>query len=386
MAQAPKETTDETPDRDEIPPTQRKKAKKQDNYRCQLCPNRGPERGGDIPLNVHHKSYHPDECGLHDLPNLITLCKDCHDWHHNKPDAEELPITITDAAADKMKPIDYGILYALHDAGPLTPDEISERIQPNNTANAIIERLWQIMRMDNRVNEQSQLIHQDAETDEWGLPEQIETSRRGIPTHIKTLVRRIHDALILDALTRGCSRETVANAFGIYQRTTYKIEKRGLAYDFPLKEYTGPGRPKEDDYLIVDLSDSEVGEEPQIQQMVDALTNANGGSSDTTTVDTDNASTNRTGNGNNATANSDLDVGDANSVETLPTRDNHESVDQNEIVDPDQPHIDGSNREYLITADDYPEGLRETIHRLNLTKIAKREEGQVPVDPDSQFK
>jgi len=63
--------------------------------------------------------------------------------------------------------------------------------------------------------------------------------------------------------------------------------------------------------------------------------------------------------------------------------DNNDPPEEFEVIDPMQPQPDGSNREYLITAADYPEELHPIIHRLNLAKISKREHGQSSEDPQT---
>lgn len=53
------------------------KVKIKANYRCQLC-------NSNIGLNTHHRCYdnHGDE--LHHMKDLICVCEECHNNHHNK--------------------------------------------------------------------------------------------------------------------------------------------------------------------------------------------------------------------------------------------------------------------------------------------------------------
>lgn len=53
------------------------KVKIKANYRCQLC-------NSNIGLNTHHRCYdnHGDE--LHHMEDLICICEECHNNHHNK--------------------------------------------------------------------------------------------------------------------------------------------------------------------------------------------------------------------------------------------------------------------------------------------------------------
>ena len=370
MAQPQQDTNnEETADRDEIPPTQREKAKERDNYTCQFCDQKGPQAGGITPLQVHHKSYNPDSCNLHDLENLITLCVHCHHWQHSKPTPDTPSVEITEEAAADLIPVDFQIIELLHKDGPLTTAAITEQITPDKSQIAVEERLWRIMGIDTVVSDQSQLIDQDASSTKWGLPYQIETSERRIPDAVQEIVQRTIDALVASALERGCDRTTVTTIFNLHYRTTYRIQYRGQAHDFPLSMYTGQGRPREDGDTIAQPAAADTAEEPASQQQLDDL---DGDSTNDTTDSTNTI-------GDDEAAN-DSELG---SGETLPTTDSDEELAEHyETIDPTQPQIDGSNREWLIPADDYPEELRSTIHRLNIAKITYRERENPPVETD----
>jgi len=53
----------------------RKAVLKRDKYQCQLCNSKKD-------LQVHHKTY--DRFGYENLDDLITLCKVCHEKHHDE--------------------------------------------------------------------------------------------------------------------------------------------------------------------------------------------------------------------------------------------------------------------------------------------------------------
>jgi hypothetical protein len=129
MATTP-DNTDEpaSAERSEIPPNQREKARKRDNYRCQFCNEKGLRAGGSVPLEVHHKSYDPEDCDLHDLENLITLCRHCHSHLHNKPTVNDVKARITEEAAVKLLPADFEFIELLEENGPLTTQEIEDQI------------------------------------------------------------------------------------------------------------------------------------------------------------------------------------------------------------------------------------------------------------------
>lgn len=60
--------------------SRRKKVYKRDNYTCQNCGERGGPYG-DTELHAHH-IIPKSKGGSHDLDNLETLCKYCHDKVH----------------------------------------------------------------------------------------------------------------------------------------------------------------------------------------------------------------------------------------------------------------------------------------------------------------
>jgi hypothetical protein len=202
---------------------------------CRTCGAAGPGAGGTARLHVHHSEPDPDG-DRHALSNLITLCVDCHAWHHKRPDAEGVPFEITDADDEMLRPHDYEILQVLAEDGPLSTGEIQDRLTVEVSSLTVRERLWLLMGLDYEVpGRESPLVDQSAKTGEWGLVEQIEESERGrIPEDTQSLIRRVHDERVRRALARGCDRETVTEIHGIAERTSWHKQRRAQAYDFPL--------------------------------------------------------------------------------------------------------------------------------------------------------
>ena len=411
MATTP-DNTDETEsvERSEIPPNQREKARKRDNYRCQFCNEKGLRAGGSVPLEVHHKSYNPEDCDLHDLENLITLCRHCHSHLHNKPTVDDVEAAITEEAAVKLLPVDFEIIELLEETGPLTTHEIADQISQERSLQSLEARLWRTMGIDTVVGSQPQLIDQDVDSGKWGLPSQINISKRRIPDDEHAIVQRTVDSLVNAALARGCERETVAEVFDLHSRTTYRIQYRAQAYNFPIEAYTGQGRPQkggyEDDQLAAADADSEVDSQQHLDELGEVSVDADhDGDDDTvaaaamttgdsTSVSPDSGSTDletdpssekedgRDGDGE-VGVDADSDETDAASVNAEDSGGSDDdtagdSVSEYEITDPMQPQIDGSNREWLITASEFPEELHPTIERLNLAKIQYREQGHLP--------
>lgn len=212
---------------------------KRDQYRCQFCARRGPEAGGLAELHVHHMERNPDNIDEHDTDNLTTICRICHIWQHQKRSPDEAPVTLTEEDLRALVAHDIDILRYLAAEGPARTGAVKDALPIDLSVMAVRERLWALMGLDNRIEARDQqIVDQDVETGEWGLVEQIETSKRGhIPIDPQQLVQRIEDEQVRQALDRGCPRDTVSEVFGIARRTSFYKEKRAYAYDFPLDAF-----------------------------------------------------------------------------------------------------------------------------------------------------
>lgn len=266
--------------REKIPSTRRDEALERDGHTCRTCGAAGPGAGGMARLHVHHSDPDPDG-DRHALSNLITLCVDCHAWHHKRPDAEDVPFEIAAGDDEVLRPHDYEILQVLAEDGPLSTGEIQERISVDVSSLTVRERLWLLMGLDYEVPERdAPLVDQSVKTGSWGLRSQIEESERGrIPEDMQSLIRRVNDEQVRRALNRGCDRGTVTEIFDIAERTSWHKQRRAQAYDFPLAALerggsTESSRDRDDaaDDDAVETADT-VGTDPQ--QQLDAV--ADGG-------------------------------------------------------------------------------------------------------------
>jgi hypothetical protein len=214
------------------------------NNRCQTCGREGPKAGGLATLEAHHIDR--DREDEHALSNLLTLCRPCHSWFHQQPTREDAPVELSEADRSVLLSQDIEILQYLAEDGPARTGAVAAAVTPDLTDAAVRERLWVLMGLDNTVEDRDQqLVDKDVETNKWGLYTQIEISARGyLPSDPKVLVQRVEDERVRQALARGCSREQVAEAYGISTRCTFNKQKRARAFDIPLDAISGRGRER----------------------------------------------------------------------------------------------------------------------------------------------
>jgi 5-methylcytosine-specific restriction endonuclease McrA len=217
----------------------RERILKRDGRRCKLCGRAGNCVGGPATLEVHH-IRRDEDIDEHHPNNLLTLCQDCHHWHHQQ-ETDELPVTLSEADEQELRPYDKQILVALDEQGPLTTGELATHLDVEKTANAVRDRCRLLMGLDEIVASRSeQLLDQDAETGKWGLTHQIDTSARGeIPDNTRTLLKRAEDEMVRQMREQGYSREEVGEVVGVTARTIRKKERSAKAYQFPLDLVAG---------------------------------------------------------------------------------------------------------------------------------------------------
>lgn len=221
-----------------------------DNYRCQVCGRKGPERGELATLHVHHIERDPDGIDEDAPENLTTLCRLCHNWIHQQATREDAPVALSEEDLGVLLSQDIEILRYLAENGPATTGEVAHALTADLSPTAVRERLATLMGLDNIVGSRDrQVVDQDVETRKWGLPGQIEHSARGhIPSASQTLVQRFEDELVRQALDRGVDRQAIMDVLNVSRRTTFHRSKRANAYDFPLDAFRGSGgRPTHED-------------------------------------------------------------------------------------------------------------------------------------------
>jgi len=227
--------TDQTPNRP-VDTDTRKDVLNRDDHRCQVCGTTGETEGGPATLEVHHIDRNPEGIDEHAMPNLTTLCRSCHSWHHQQADPDDLDFTFCNEVKAILLPHDYEILRILDNHGPTTTGRITDALTVDLTMMAVRERLWILMGLDNLVEARHrQVVDQNPKTGAWGLATQISHSARGhIPENPERLIKRAEDERVRRALNSNCPREHVAAVMGVQPRTTYHKERRAVAYEFPL--------------------------------------------------------------------------------------------------------------------------------------------------------
>jgi hypothetical protein len=256
----------------------RKQMLEEYRHQCQGCGREGPGAGGEALLHVHHIERDPEECDVHAPENLTVLCRQCHFWQHQRPTGEDAPAQVRLSEADHQELLakDIEILGVLAEQGPARTGEIADALTSEPSVMTTRERLWTLMGLDNIVDERdAQLVDQDVNTGEWGLPGQIELSARGhVPDDPQVLLQRITDEQVRQALDRGTSRQTVVEAFGIARRTSFYKQKRARAYDFPLDAFDNDAQTSPDTTAMTASGSPSAAEIPAGQQRLDTLTDA----------------------------------------------------------------------------------------------------------------
>lgn len=237
-----------TPTGDEVtlPPNVREKVLKRDGYRCVLCNAESADAGGEATLQVHHAEYDPDHCDVNDMDNLTTLCTVCHSWMHGMPDPDDLPIELSKKAIRRLVGGDFEILQILVADGPMSAKRIAAQAAHNPDIQTVKQRLYAIMGVDTIVDEQPQIVDKDANTGQWGLERDIDTSERRDPQTIYDTVKRTRDKIVQSAMEQGYDQELIADIVGIDKRQCYVCMHRARAYDFDMSRFTGRGRPPKD--------------------------------------------------------------------------------------------------------------------------------------------
>jgi hypothetical protein len=52
-------------------------------------------------------------------------------------------------------------------------------------------------------------------------------------------MQRVQDEIVRRAVSRGCDRQTIADVFGVVERTIWYRQRRAQAFDFPLDALLG---------------------------------------------------------------------------------------------------------------------------------------------------
>ena len=272
-----------------VAPERREEMLAEYKHKCQCCGRCGPTAGGLATLHVHHLMRDPEEMDEHDPENLTVLCRSCHSWQHQQATEDDVPVELTDEDLTVLLAQDVEILRILANSGPLSTGDVAAELSIDLTVTAVRERLWVLMGLESLVaSRDRQIVDQDVDTGKWGLVGQVEQSARGrIPTDPQTLLQRIQDELVRQALDRGCDRDAIMAVLGISRRTTFYREKRAHAYALPLDaiDRRNGGRPAADDAGASEAGGvTEPGERSETpgdaQQRLDTVADGRGQGSD----------------------------------------------------------------------------------------------------------
>lgn len=213
-----------------------------DNHRCQICGQFGPERGGHIDLEAHHIEENPTGMDRDHPENGTTLCIPCHHLVTNRPTAADLPFDLDTVAAEiQLLYRDIEILMYVYENGPATTGDIQNATSCTTRARTI-ERLWTLMSVDRDVESLDRpLIDKDADTGDWGTPAMVETTVRGrLPEDRVELINRLIDELLRRLLAVDVPRSELCELFDCSLRATFYMEKRAGALRVPISDDSDP--------------------------------------------------------------------------------------------------------------------------------------------------
>ena len=91
--------------------SRRRRVYRRDNYRCQRCGRSGGPRG-NAELHAHHKTP-KSRGGSHELHNLTTVCKSCHEDIHGHPIGGRQSGGTGGSSTQDIDPVAFGIALLL---------------------------------------------------------------------------------------------------------------------------------------------------------------------------------------------------------------------------------------------------------------------------------
>lgn len=219
--------------RSQIPQQVREAILQEVGYRCELCPARAPEVGGEATLHLHHRES-PLAGGNDDQENIVVLCSDCHHHHHSgRTDQDEIQTDLETVDIDPT-PADFRLVNAIEQVAPATTGELAEEAGISDVH--ALRRLYALAA--------ASVVSKTPER-EWDLAERVDEPLRGqLPEDPEQAARHARDDVIRRMRDRGgMSHAEIAEIVGLSERTIPIAINRSRAFDPPLPPVDGSSEP-----------------------------------------------------------------------------------------------------------------------------------------------
>lgn len=243
-----------------IPQTVRERALERDAGRCRIDGRHGTGDEGASQLVVQRLQEHPRDCQPSALANVTTCCLRCARWIRQMPSRDDLPPVLQERldGAD-LKTTRVQILKYLHDNGPATTSELADAVDLAG-ATSVRRAVYDLMSRDVGNDDIDRLVVKNRTTGTYGLPWQIDDSRRArgrIPLKPHRRRSRILDAVVYRLLETlddhvEAPRELVADVVDRDLHQTYHMERRAAAFQFPFTVWAETKRPRHDDAAVIE--------------------------------------------------------------------------------------------------------------------------------------
>ena len=224
------------------------------NYRCELCPARGRQAGGEATLHLHHRES-PLAGGSDTSENIVVLCADCHHHHHSgRTDPDDIETDLKTVDIDPT-PADLRLIKAIEQIAPATTGDLAEKAGISDVH--ALRRLYALAA--------TKVVCKTTER-EWDLAERVDEPVRGqLPDDPEQAARHARDDIIRRMRDLGdMTHAEIANIVGLSERTIPIAINRARAFDPPLP----PSESTEPD--VGDLARRVAS----LEQSVDSLTSS----------------------------------------------------------------------------------------------------------------
>lgn len=219
--------------RNHVPEQRREEILQDVDYRCELCPARGPKVGGEATLHLHHRES-PLTGGTNNRENIVVLCSDCHHHHHSgRTEPDEIETNLETVDIDPT-PADFRLVNAIEQIAPATTGELADEAGISDVH--ALRRLYALAAAN---------VVSKTPDREWDLAERVDEPLRGqLPDDPEEAARHARDDVIRRMRDHGeLSHAEIAEIVGLSERTIPIAVNRARAFDPPLPAADGASEP-----------------------------------------------------------------------------------------------------------------------------------------------